>query len=386
MLINTPDTHSGSGRCFLNLSGASFFEAFQRRFEDTFDRGEAQPDEIFETVGDVAPRLVVRRIAALRSRCRRRTISLVKLPENGRVPRRKLGKTGVEISAIGLGGFHIAQNNDEVLAIRLVRTAIDHGINFMDNCWDYNEGRSEDWMGKGLQDGYRQRSFLMTKIDGRTSGAASEQIDQSLRRLRTDYIDLIQVHEVIHDDDPERVFARGGAIEALIAARQAGKLRFIGFTGHKHPRIHLAMLDAARANGFHFDAVQMPLNVMDHHFLSFEREVLPLLVREEIGVLGMKPMGAGRILRTGVVTARDCLEYALSLPTSAVITGCDDLLILEQALTVAIRFKQLSPAAMDELRARTAKFAGTGEHETFKTSSEHDGTTQHPHWLTTAQL
>src|SRR5262245_55094853 len=216
------------------------------------------------------------------------------------IAKRRLGRTGIEVSMIGLGGHHIGRG-DEATGIRLVRMAIDNGIDFLDNCWDYNGGRSEEWMGKALRDGYRARAFLMTKLDGRTARAARAQLEQSLRRLQTDRIDLVQIHEVIRPEDPERCFAKGGAIEALVEARQAGKLRYIGFTGHKDPRLHLAMLQEARRHGFRFDAVQMPLNALDAHYRSFEHEVLPELTKEGIAALGMKSMGAGEILRAGVV-------------------------------------------------------------------------------------
>src|SRR5438309_2997874 len=220
---------------------------------------------------------------------------------------RTLGRTGEQVSLIGLGGFHIGSPKDEQEGIRIIRSAIDHGINFMDNCWDYHDGGSEIRMGKALKDGYRKQVFLMTKIDGRTKKAAAEQLDQSLQRLQTDVIDLLQHHEVLRLEDPDRIFARGGAMEAVVAAKKAGKVRYIGFTGHKDPLVHLRMLEVAAAHGFRFDAVQMPLNVLDAHFRSFGHEVLPRLVQEEIGVLGMKPLGSGAILQSKTVTAIECL-------------------------------------------------------------------------------
>ena len=203
---------------------------------------------------------------------------------------------------IGLGGFHIGKQKDPEESVRIVRAAIDQGLTFMDNCWDYNQGQSEIRMGKALRDGYRQKVFLMTKIDGRTKESAARQIDESLRRLQTDHVDLMQFHEIIRMEDPDRIFAPGGAMEAMQAAHKAGKLRFIGFTGHKDPLVHLRMLEVAGQHNFRFDTVQMPLNVMDAHFRSFGRQVLPLLVKDEIGVLGMKPIGSGPILQSGVVT------------------------------------------------------------------------------------
>ncbi|HEX8908316.1 MAG TPA: aldo/keto reductase, partial [Anaeromyxobacteraceae bacterium] len=207
------------------------------------------------------------------------------------LPRRRLGRTGAEISIVGLGGFHVGKQEDARDSLRIIRSAIDGGITFLDNCWDYNGGESEVRMGKALRDGYRARVFLMSKIDGRDRATAARQIDESLRRLQTDHLDLMQLHEVIYPEDPDRAFAKGGAIEALTAARQAGKIRFLGFTGHKSPDIHLAMLQAADRNGFAFDTLQMPLNVLDAHHDSFEKKVLPVAVQKGMGVLGMKPMG-----------------------------------------------------------------------------------------------
>ncbi|HVW01534.1 MAG TPA: aldo/keto reductase, partial [Planctomycetaceae bacterium] len=229
---------------------------------------------------------------------------------------RPLGRTGAEVSILGLGGFHIGMQKDEQESIRIIRSAIDAGVNFMDNSWDYNDGASEERMGRALQDGYRERVFLMTKIDGRSKKSAAVQIDESLRRLRTDRIDLVQHHEIIRLEDPDRIFRAGGAQEAMLEARQAGKLRFIGFTGHKDPLVHRRMLEVAGEHGFYFDTVQMPLNVLDAHFRSFARHVLPELIRQGIGVLGMKSLGNGQILKSGCATPVECLHYAMSLPTS----------------------------------------------------------------------
>jgi aryl-alcohol dehydrogenase-like predicted oxidoreductase len=295
---------------------------------------------------------------------------------------RTLGRTGERVSAIGVGGSHISQENvTEAVAIRIIRTAIDRGINFLDNSWDYGGGESEKRAGKALQDGYRQRAFLMTKIDGRSKKDAAKQLDESLRRLKTDCIDLVQHHEVIRYDDAYRIFDEDGANAALIEARQAGKLRYIGFTGHKDPHIHLTMLDLARARDFHFDAVQMPLNVMDAHFRSFEKLVLPKLVEQGAGVLGMKSMGGGVLLKSGAVTPVECLRYALSLPTSVVITGIDALPLLDQAIDVVSDFRPMTEAEKSEILARTADFAATGAFELFKTSSIFDATAKHPEWL-----
>ena len=272
------------------------------------------------------------------------------------MPYRTLGRTGEKVSAIGLGGYHIGIQGDEGESIRLVRTALDRGINFLDNCWDYNDGVSEVRMGKALRDGYRAKAFLMSKIDGRTKASAAKQIDESLTRLQTDHVDLMQFHEIIRREDPERVFT-GGAMEAMLAAKQAGKVRYIGFTGHKDPAMHLKMLVVAAENKFHFDAVQMPLNVMDAHFRSFEQRVLPELVKAGIGVLGMKSLGFGAILQSQTVTAIECLHYAMNLPTSTVITGMDSLARVEQALEAARSFKPMTPEQLTALLARTAAAA-----------------------------
>jgi aryl-alcohol dehydrogenase-like predicted oxidoreductase len=239
-------------------------------------------------------------------------------------------------------------------------------------------------MGKALWNGYRQRAFLMTKIDGRDKATAARQIDESLRRLQTDRIDLLQHHEVIRLDDADRIFAAGGALEAALEARSAGKVRYIGFTGHKSPDIHLNMLETAARHGFRFDTVQMPLNVMDAHYQSFEKKVLPVLLGREIGVLGMKPMGDAVILESKTVTPIECLHYALNLPTSVVITGCDSMERLEQALTAARSFRPMRPAEVEALLAKTARAAREGRYELYKTSHKHDSTMEHPEWLSPA--
>jgi aryl-alcohol dehydrogenase-like predicted oxidoreductase len=295
---------------------------------------------------------------------------------------RVLGRTGEQVSAVGLGGWHLALKHlDEPLSLRIVRDAIDRGITFMDNSWDYNEGQSEIRMGKALRDGYRDKVFLMTKIDGRSKRAAARQLDESLRRLQTDRIDLVQHHEILRYEDPHRIFDEEGSNAALVEARRAGKIRYIGFTGHKDPHIHLYMLAVADENGFNFDTVQMPLNVMDAHYRSFQQLVLPELVERQIGVLGMKPIANGLILKSGTVTATECLHYALNLPTSVVITGCDSMEILDQALEAARTFRPMSQEEVRALLARTAKAASKGEFELFKTTSIFDSTTYHPDWL-----
>jgi aryl-alcohol dehydrogenase-like predicted oxidoreductase len=298
------------------------------------------------------------------------------------VPTRPLGSTGEHVSCIGVGGHHLGNKNvNEQLAIRIVRTAIDAGITFLDNSWDYHEGASEKRMGKALRDGYRERAFVMTKIDGRSGDAATEQLEESLKRLRVECIDLVQHHEIIRYEDANRIFRKNGAHDALEKARKAGKLRYIGFTGHKDPNIHLNMLHVAEEHGARIETVQMPLNLMDTHYRSFEKLVLPELLRRRIGVLGMKSMAQGIILKSKTVTAEECLRYALSLPTSVVITGIDSMKILKQALEVARTFRPLSEAEMEALRARTKDAAADGEYELFKTSSLFDSTAEHPEWL-----
>ena len=293
---------------------------------------------------------------------------------------RKLGSTGERVSAIGLGGYHISVPS-EIEGIRIVRSALDRGITFLDNCWDYADGVSEIRMGKALRDGYRQKAFLMTKFDGRTKKAAAQQIDQSLQRLQTDHIDLIQYHENIRLDDPDRFFAAGGSLEAVAAAKKAGKIRYIGFTGHKDPLVHERMLDIARQHNFHFDACQMPLNPMDAHFRSFANNVLPKLVEEGIAVLGMKPMGSGIILKSNTVTPLECLHYALNLPTSVVITGCDSMKVLDQAFEAARTFKPMTEAQVIAILDKTRTAAQHGQYELFKISTDFDGTIQNPQWM-----
>jgi aryl-alcohol dehydrogenase-like predicted oxidoreductase len=285
------------------------------------------------------------------------------------------------VSLVGLGGYHLGKQADPQESIRIIRTALDEGINFLDNCWDYNGGESEIRMGNALRDGYRQKAFLMSKIDGRTKAAAISQINESLRRLQTDRIDLLQFHEVIRDTDPDRIFGQGGALQAVLEAQKAGKIRYIGFTGHKSPDIHLQMLATASKHGFTFDAVQMPLNVMDAHYNSFEKKVLPVLLKNDIGVLGMKPMGDHFILESKTATAVECLHYAMNLPTSVVITGCDSLPILEQALQAVRSFHPLDSSQLAALLAKTTQAAEAGQFELYKTSHHFDGTYANPQWL-----
>ena len=295
---------------------------------------------------------------------------------------RSLGSTGEKVSAIGVGGWHLGLKHvDKKLAIRIVRSAIDRGINFLDNSWDYSEGESERRMGEALRDGYRERAFVMTKIDGRSKKEAAKQLDESLRRLHIDCIDLVQHHEIIRFEDPHRIFHPEGATAALVEAKGAGKIRFIGFTGHKDPKIHLHMLEVAKENSFKFDSAQMPLNVMDAHYRSFEKLVVPELVKQGIAVLGMKSMANGILLQSKTVTPIECLHYALNLPTSVVITGIDSMKILDQAFEAVESFHPLSDEERNALLAKTRKAATDGRFEPFKTSSIFDGTAEHPEWL-----
>ena len=294
---------------------------------------------------------------------------------------RTLGKTGQRVSAIGLGGAHIGRPQDEQEAIRIIRTAIDRGITFLDNCWDYADGKCEAWMGDALRDGYRQKIFLMTKFDGRTKASTAKQIDESLQRLKTDHIDLMQYHENIRMEDPDRFFAPDGPLEALMDAKKAGKIRYIGFTGHKDPVVHLRMLEVAAQHQFHFDSAQMPLNILDASFRSFAHQVVPKLVEQGIAVLGMKPMASGAIPQNNIATGIECLHYALSLPTSVVINGCDSMQRLDQAFEAARSFKPMTQQQLSALTARTREAALTGKFERFKTSAQFDGTARHPEWM-----
>jgi predicted aldo/keto reductase-like oxidoreductase len=299
---------------------------------------------------------------------------------------RKLGQTGETVSAIGLGGSHIGKPAlTQTEATRLIHQAIDRGITFMDNCWDYNEGRSERWMGEALaQGGYRNKVFLMTKIDGRNKTNATDQLNDSLERLKTDHVDLLQFHEILRFDDPDRIFREGGALEAALAAKKAGKIRFIGFTGHKDPHVHLYMLEVAAKHGFHFDAVLMPSNLMDAHFRSFAQLVMPKLVAQNIGIQTMKPFcgGDGIILKSNTIqNPIDCLHYALNLPTDVVITGIDKQQVLDQAFQAAKTFHPMDDAQFAALLAKTQQLAVTGKYELFKVSAHFDGTARHPDWL-----
>lgn len=289
----------------------------------------------------------------------------------GEIPRRALGRTGVEVSALALGGSHLGEAKSLREAISIVHEAIDAGVTFMDNAWEYHDGRSEDWMGRALE-GKRQQVFLMTKVctHGRDKKTALRMLKESLRRLKTDYLDLWQVHEVIYDSDPDLHFAAGGVIEALDEAKAKGLVRFVGFTGHKDPAIHLKML----AHDYAFDTVQMPLNCFDATFRSFEQQVLPELLRRGIAPLGMKSMGGeGDAVKKRVVTPTEALRYAMSLPVAATVSGIDSLKVLHQNLSIAGDFKPMSSDEMQALRTRCAKEAADGHFELYKTSKKFDG-------------
>lgn len=313
------------------------------------------------------------------------SLPMPKTVRRGEMVYRELGSTGREVSLIGLGGYHIGKQDTEAASIKIVRTAIDRGITFMDNCWDYHNGLSELRMGKALKNGYRDKVFLMTKIDGRDKKTAAKQIDESMARLGVDHVDLLQIHEILRMEDPDRVFAKGGAIEAVMEARKAGKIRHIGFTGHKDPLVHLRMLDMARENGVHFDSVQMPVNVMDAHFRSFQNKVLPVLVAEKIGPIAMKTFGDHFILdhvtKSNTATPIQLLHYSMSQPVSVVVTGIDSLKILDQAFEAAKTWQQMSVGGQKALLAKMVTPAKTGEYEKFKTTPRFDSTANNPKWL-----
>jgi aryl-alcohol dehydrogenase-like predicted oxidoreductase len=287
------------------------------------------------------------------------------------IPMRSFGRRAdVKISALGLGGHHLGDAKDEATAIQICHEAIDGGITFFDNCWEYNRGKSENWMGKGLK-GRRDQVFLMTKVctHGRDAALATEMLDQSLRRLQTDHLDLWQIHGVAFDNDPELFIRHNGAAEALLKAKDQGKVRFLGFTGHKAPEIHLKMLDT----GFPFDAVQMPLNPFDATFRSFEQLVLPELNKRGIAVLGMKPLtGRGEPLKKGVITPDQMLRYAMSLPVSVTITGMERLDVLHQNLAIAQNFQPMSPAEMEDVRDQCRGLAADGRFEHYKATLQFD--------------
>jgi predicted aldo/keto reductase-like oxidoreductase len=287
------------------------------------------------------------------------------------IPRRAFGKTGEQVSIIGLGGYHLGTVQSSDLAVRLMQEAVDAGVTFFDNAWEYNDHRSEEWMGLGLQ-GRRDKVFLMSKVctHGRDKNVAMQQLEESLKRLGTDHLDLWQIHEVIYENDPDLHFAKGGVIEALDDAKKQGKVRFVGFTGHKSPAIHLRML----AHDYPFDTVQMPLNCFDATYRSFEQQVLPELQRRGIAALGMKSLGGdGQPIQYGVVRAEEALRYAMSLPVATTICGIDSLDVLHQNVGIARGFKPMSPPEMQALRERCRSASGDGHLELFKTTKKYDG-------------
>jgi predicted aldo/keto reductase-like oxidoreductase len=318
---------------------------------------------------------------AAKAQASRVSNSPIKRPESPDMIYRELGTTGERVSAIGMGGYHLGKQADANESINLIHAGVDRGITFLDNCWDYNEGISEVRMGQALRNGYREKVFLMTKMDGRTAKEYNKQLEESLGRLQTDVIDLVQFHEVIRMEDPDRIFAPGGAIEAAIHAKQAGKIRHIGFTGHKDPAVHLRMLETAQTHRFHFDTVQMPINVMDAHFRSFTLEVMPVALKQGIGILAMKTFGDPYILKSNTVQPIEALHYGLTQPVSVVITGIDSTQVLDQAFEAARTFKPLDQTQISSLLARTATAASEGKFELFKTTSHFDGTAQNPKWL-----
>jgi predicted aldo/keto reductase-like oxidoreductase len=290
--------------------------------------------------------------------------------EEGSMPTRPLGKTGEQVSIIGVGGHHIGRIKEDQESIGLMREAIDLGATFLDNAWEYHQGRSEELMGRALQDGYREKAFLMTKHHGRDDKAmAMKHLEDSLRRLRTDVIDLWQFHEVVYKEDPRMIFAPGGAIEAAEEAKQQGKVRYIGFTGHKDPAIFMEML----AYGYDWDAVQMPINVLDAHFRSFRKEIVPILQHRDIGVIGMKSMASGHVFDANVVQPAECLQYALSQPVSTIVSGMNTREMLRQNVALAKGFTPLSEDQEQVLLAKTHDIAMSGKYEPFKTTRNYDG-------------
>jgi aryl-alcohol dehydrogenase-like predicted oxidoreductase len=299
----------------------------------------------------------------------------------GDMPYRKFGKTDELVSLLGLGGFHIGNLPDQDACAKHIRSAIDRGITFMDNCWSYHNGKSETWMGHALTGGYRDKVFLMTKIDSHTKSGAARQIDECLKRLQTDRVDLMQHHEVIRPTDPDKIFADGAAHEAMLEAQKAGKIRHIGFTGHKDPAIHLAMVAACRKHNYPLAAAQMPVNLLDAHYKSFTHQVLPVLARHGIAPLAMKTLAAGGIVKNKFATATECLHYAMTLPTTTVITGMDSAAILDQGINAARTFKPLSKDQIVALLDRTRPMSADGKYEAFKTTANFDGTVKNPDWL-----
>ena len=291
--------------------------------------------------------------------------------EGSQVPKKALGKTGLEVSALGIGGFHLGTAKDQAEASEIVARAMDAGVNFFDNAWEYHEGESENRMGQALK-GKRDKAILMTKVctHGRGKDVAMRMLEESLRRLQTDHLDIWQIHEVVYHNDPDLIFALGGAAEALLLAKQQGKVRFIGFTGHKDPEIHLKML----SHDFPFDTIQMPLNCFDATFRSFEQQVMPEAIKRGMAVLGMKSLGgSGEMVTNGAILPEEGLRYAMSLPVATTISGIDSLAVLEQNLAVATDFAPMTNDEMEALRERCREKAGDGRYERFKTTKLYDG-------------
>lgn len=291
--------------------------------------------------------------------------------EPGTLPRRPLGKTGVQVSVLAMGGYHLGTLPSADEAARLVHEAMDHGLDFFDNAYEYNQGQSEFFLGKALEGGRRQRAFVMTKVctHGRDKRTAVEQLDASLKRLKTDYLDLWQVHEVVYPDDPAHHYTKEGVLEALTQAKKDGKVRFVGFTGHKSPDIHLDMLK----RGYAFDTVQMPLNPLDGTFRSFEQNVLPVVQKRGMAALGMKSLGgSGDVVRKGLYTPEESIRYVLSLPVAALVSGIDSREVLHQNLRIASTFQPMSPEEMRALRERLKPVAAKGEYELYKTTRQYD--------------
>jgi aryl-alcohol dehydrogenase-like predicted oxidoreductase len=313
----------------------------------------------------------------------RRKVALAMAPVISAVPTRRLGRTDENVSTVAIGGGHLGTSDlSDVEAVHLIHRGIDQGVTFLDSSWDYEEGRSEERMGAAIgRGGYRRRVFLATKFDGRDRQTAAKQLDESLRRLQTDHVDLWQFHENIRPDDADRAFASGGAVEAMIAAKEAGKVRFLGFTGRKHPDYHAHMFAVAAKNGFVFDAVQMPLNIMDPHFRSFERSVIPLAQQTDTGIIAMNAFGDRGILDTRIATPLQMLHYSLTLPVSSVVNGVNSIFTLDEAVTAAVSFRPLSEAQIAAMLARSAAQSANGALERYKISDEFDVTVQHPEWM-----
>ena len=287
------------------------------------------------------------------------------------IPKRPLGRTGLQVSALGIGGYHLGSANSDTEAIQIVNEALDAGVNFFDNAWEYHQGLSEERLGRALK-GKRDHAVVMTKVctHGRDKNVAMRQLEESLTRLQTDHVDVWQIHEVIYETDPELIFAPDGAAEALLEAKRQGKVRFVGFSGHKDPSIHLKML----SHNFPFDTVQMPLNCLDATFRSFESNVLPEVNRRGIAALGMKSLGgSGELVREGAVIVTIGLRYAMSLPVAVTISGIDSLSVLHQNLEVARGFQPFSAAEMQTIRDACRSGASDGHMELFKTTKKYDG-------------